>query len=674
LHIASLVGSLTETGIGSFFLENTMSTRHFLLRQVALTTAIIASLTTFSASAQTAQKSAEAGASLSAAASTKGGAISGIHPKLDSMLGGMAKNELGSDRKSLSAATPSSMLVNGMISIVAMAQPGQVAQLRVRAEALGMKNITVAENTVYGQLPPAAAARLGELSTLNFARMAGPITTDVGSVTSQGDRVMKSDAARMRTNLNGAGVKVGVISDSYNTLNTADTGVTSGNLPGTGNPNGFSKPVQVVKESDAPATDEGRAMAEIVHDVAPGAEILFHTAFGNGEAGFADAVRTLAKQGATVIVDDVGFGFTPSFQDGLGARAVDEVVAAGVTYFTSAGNAARRAYASQAFPGLPVALTDPDGVTIGTYRPHQFISNDGNVSSFLKISVRKVREGRQGFFTAVQWSQPWATLKEGSQGSKTDWDVFLFDQPDFATLVRGDIASEFGRDAISGPFLETELPVGTVITGYVAIMAPITRDANPFEPGQDNTFAVLDALRLTVVGNGYQLVETDAEPSGTIVGHKNTASAISMCAAQYDAIDAEGRFVAQDFTSVGGVKIRIGKNERRTFEDRQKPDLCGPDGGNTPFFAPFGANDFDNDGFPNFNGTSASAPHAAAVGALMKEARPDLRPNQIRQILKNTARDMKDPYSPFSPFDRGQDATTGAGFIDADRALRSLGR
>ncbi len=648
-----------------------MDTNNSLLRHASLVTGIALSIAAFSASAQTALKNAKAFSSPSASLSAEGSAMSSVHPKLDSMLGGMAASTLGGDRKSGRISTPSSMLINGKVTVIAVAQPGQAAQLRAQAEALGMSNISMAENTVHGQLSPAALGQLGALSTLNFARMGGPVTTHVGSVTTQGDRAMKSDVARLRTNLDGTGVKIGVISNSFNALGGTAAGVASGNLPGTGNPNGFNKPVQII--ADIESNDEGRAMAELIHDVAPGAEILFHTGF-LGEASLAGAIRELARQGAKVIVDDVGYANTPAFQDGLAARAVDDVVAAGVTYFSSAGNSARQAYEDYAFPGSPETILAPNGDTIGTYRPHLFISRNGDVSPFLKVTVRKNAEGAQTMLPIVQWSQPSASLKEGSAGSKTDWDIFVSTEPNFDSLIAASFDTNFGRDPIDSTAITINGPVGSTFDIYIAIMAANTRDANPIAPDSNNWFAPLDRLRFTLFSSGANLVETDAEPAGTIIGHSNAAGAITLCAAEYDAVDASGNYVPQSFTSVGGVNILVNKNGFRTYQDREKPDLCGPDGGNTSFFAPNGPNDFDNDGFPNFNGTSASAPHAAAVGALMKQARPDLRPNQIRHILKNTARDMKDPFSPFSPFDSGQDTTTGAGFLDADRALRSLGR
>ena len=89
--------------------------------------------------------------------------------------------------------------------------------------------------------------------------------------------------------------------------------------------------------------DEGRAMAQIVHDVAPHATLAFATAF-KGEAAFAANIERLARPvaeggaGADVIVDDVGYFEEPFFQDGPVAAAIGKVTEEGVTYLSAAGN------------------------------------------------------------------------------------------------------------------------------------------------------------------------------------------------------------------------------------------------------------------------------------------------------------------------------------------------
>ena len=102
------------------------------------------------------------------------------------------------------------------------------------------------------------------------------------------------------------------------------------------------QPVVVIEDGPAEeATDEGRGMLQITHDVAPGSKLCFATAF-SGEVGFADNIRKLAdRKGpckADVVVDDVSYFSEPMFSDGLIGDAVDDVAAQGVHYFSSAGN------------------------------------------------------------------------------------------------------------------------------------------------------------------------------------------------------------------------------------------------------------------------------------------------------------------------------------------------
>ena len=92
-------------------------------------------------------------------------------------------------------------------------------------------------------------------------------------------------------------------------------------------------------------------MLEIVHDLAPGAELLFASGIESPLA-FIQAVECLTAAGANVIVDDLGFFGEPYFEDGPIAQAVRSAVAAGVSYHTAAGNSARSPLAG-ALPAGP---------------------------------------------------------------------------------------------------------------------------------------------------------------------------------------------------------------------------------------------------------------------------------------------------------------------------------
>ena len=83
---------------------------------------------------------------------------------------------------------------------------------------------------------------------------------------------------------------------------------------------------------------------------------------------------------------------------------------------------------------------------------------------------------------------------------------------------------------------------------------------------------------------------------------------------------------------------------------RAKPDLAAADGVST-----------STPGFSTFFGTSAAAPHAAAIAGLLLERYPDLTPNQIRLAMRLTALDIEAA---------GVDRDSGTGIIDPVAALR----
>ena len=153
----------------------------------------------------------------------------------------------------------------------------------------------------------------------------------------RGRHLLKASLGRTNHAVDGTGITVGVLSDSYdNRKGGAATDVTNGELPGTTNTCGHTHPLRLADEGSG-GSDEGRAMSQIVHDLAPGADLTFASAF-NGEQRFADNIRGLAAAGAKVIVDDVTYFDEPMYQDGVVGAAVEDVSAQGVSYFSSAGN------------------------------------------------------------------------------------------------------------------------------------------------------------------------------------------------------------------------------------------------------------------------------------------------------------------------------------------------
>ncbi|MFL6527256.1 MAG: hypothetical protein ACJ8IQ_04085, partial [Chthoniobacterales bacterium] len=175
---------------------------------------------------------------------------------------------------------------------------------------------------------------------------------NAGQSTSQGvnqhrvNRINKSYNPGATKNIDGTGMSIGVLSDSFDaSATTSDRAAVDEAAD--------ELPAVVVLEDLATGsspTDEGRGMCQIVHDMAPGATIGFATA-DTGEVGFANNIRALAgltgftKDAAVqkgfkgdVVCDDVSYLDEPMFSDGVIADGVNDVVKAGVSYASSAAN------------------------------------------------------------------------------------------------------------------------------------------------------------------------------------------------------------------------------------------------------------------------------------------------------------------------------------------------
>src|SRR5258707_3104476 len=171
---------------------------------------------------------------------------------------------------------------NVLIDIIPL--PGQSAELLAIIRGIAYELTNEIDNglgsiVITGQFPILNLLKLSLLGQINYARPAYTPVSSSGLTTTAGDIAMGSDKARNQSNVQGQGIKVGVISDSYNTQpgNPAQIDVQNDDLPGIANPNNHTTPVDVVKECSGKGSDEGRAMLQIIHDVAPMAGLAFRT-------------------------------------------------------------------------------------------------------------------------------------------------------------------------------------------------------------------------------------------------------------------------------------------------------------------------------------------------------------------------------------------------------------
>jgi uncharacterized repeat protein (TIGR01451 family) len=524
------------------------------------------------------------------------------------------------------SSNPLITTIGDYVAIDALAA-GDPAMLQADMLRLGARDLAAASYMVSGLLPLAALPDLATLASMQSAR---PVvaTTHVGRVTSQGDRALRANLARSSFGVDGSGITIGTLSDSYNCLGGAPAGVTSNDLP---------QGVVVIQDLTSNCSDEGRAMMEIIHDVAPGASQQFRTAFIS-QPDFAQGVRDLAAAGSDIIVDDVGYFAAPMFQDGLVAQAVNEVVAAGATYFSAAGNQGRLSYEGAFRPAAQVMIgNDP-------YIPHDFDPGPG-VDTFQRLTIPP----GSSISAAFQWDEPFRSVSGGA-GANADLDVLVFNEQNTTVLSSGNDAS-VGGDPVEIFSISNNTTSSRVVNLFIGNY--LGGGVLP-NPGY-----------LKVVYFDDLTINEFNTRSSTLYGHSNATGAIAVGAVDYLDTPEFGTNPPQlrDYSSGGGTPIFFNPDGTRktATENRAKPEITSVDGANTTFFFP--GSDREGDGFPNFSGTSAAAPHAAAVAALLLEANPALTSAQLLATLQDTAIDIGAA---------GFDADSGAGLIQADAALAAL--
>jgi len=577
---------------------------------------------------------------------------------------------------------------------------GDPQQLKAALIELGLQRASVYSNDVGGWLPVSQLDAATARDEVHSIRAAIP-RTSTGAVTTQGDFVQHSDVLRTANSLTGAGVTVGILSDSYDCysvyaannvpaggaagyanngfLATAATDISTGDLPSS---------VTVLEEADClnygaptqlPFGDEGRAMMQVVHDVAPGAGLAFYTA-EQSEADFANGIGKLADPvsaggaGATVIADDVGYFDEPFFQDGIVAQAIDAVAAEGVAYFSAAGNNGTLAYDNTAPKFSTTSTTAPNA---GEHLLN-FDATGATTTTSLPVTIASLIPGEY-VAIVVEWDQPYVTGAPTSGGATSQIDLCITGPtgPDQIIDYAGNVATCSGPNATGTDSYQVMIignpanASGNTATETVNLMVGLVGSN---APGRIKVAVEDDGAGSTI--NAFAANSAGA----TLQGHHSAAGAVAVGAAFYFNTPACLTTPAQleSFSSEGGAPTLFDVNGARlaTPVVRQKPDFVGPDGGNDTFLGFTLASDGLSGGllnttitacqnipkYPNFFGTSAATPHVASIAALMLQANPAVTATQIYDALRNSAL----PMGATPNFD------SGYGFVQADAAFALL--
>jgi len=351
-----------------------------------------------------------------------------------------------------------------------------------------------------------------------LGRQIDPITRS-GSVLSEGDAISQSNIIRQTIVTggyaqNGAGIKIGVISDGVDNLSSA---VSSGDLPNN---------VNVLRNSSG---DEGTAMLEIIHDMVPGAQLYFASGFST-PTQFKNAVTSLVSAGCNVIVDDIGYITEPFFEEIPGSIAkhvADTLASNNIIYVSSAGNAARNHYQGQY-------------VQDGSSNFHDFSAGASSIKGIY------FRGNGNSARIILEWDDTWST-------SSNNYDLHIM-------TLDGNIApgtSTWGKDIQNGDDEPLEVVQFTTVSG------------EDYEVAIENVNGTAAVKTLEVYLYGVGTFTDNIVPDDSIFGHPAVSEVVSVAAID----QAEpGNDAVEGFSSRGPVTMI------NPVLARNKPDIAGIDG------------------------------------------------------------------------------------------------
>ena len=466
---------------------------------------------------------------------------------------------------------------------------------------------------------------------------AAPADDSCRAIPVEADGPLRTELARETFGVDGTGVTVGIISDSYgltSEVTTPEQDVALGVLPGPGNPCGYETPVEVLVEGSS-GDDEGRGMAQLVHGIAPGAKLMFASGW-DGPNAFAESIIELAEAGADIIVDDLGYATETYFQQGLISRAIAHVRAQGIAYYTSAGNANAVGDEDGPSAGLPISSWQTPAFR-GTECPEWVEAPEGMTEydclDFDPTSGEDPVEqlglnGRYSPQLLLSWGEP-------IDGVTSGFSLQLYTADDEPELYSAGFVFD---PQIPNQMLSSD---GTPPAGdYQLVVVRDLTDGAPNEPavwiGAFNGAGAIDWRE-------YDRSAGDDVVGPVTFGHPADGSGVGVAAADWRTPNEP-----ESFTSPGPGTVLFAPDDPASTTPAaalpepqrvQAPVIAGVDGTRTSFFGGPG------DGLYRFYGTSAAAPNVAATHALAAQYAPAIDADTVTDLMVETAAAMTNPFA-----------------------------
>jgi len=442
-----------------------------------------------------------------------------------------------------------------------------------------------------------------------------PSQPRTGSVDTQGDQIMGAAAFRQATGDTGQGITVGVI-------NAGDTGLTQSQGTGDLPPNVWVDPTY-----PGISDGEGTAMMEIVYDLAPGVALAF--CGPQTTADFVNCLSDLQNHGAQVIVDDLTFPVTAYFTNDSDVTAVQEWQSQhpSVRLVTAAGNFATSFWSGSYMP----AAINPIAINGVTYTEAQNFGTSATPNYYDQITVAP--SAQVGYI--LEWNDPWvptSNITGSTPDDPNDYDIVLYDSNyNIIACNQGMTSDQTGcsqpgaaASATPGPQpVVDNLWTNTSTSTVVLNLAIFYRAGTPG-----------NQLKLFVASkNSCEVTISPVNPIGSIVDHAALPYPAEISVGAINASAAlQKQYILEPYSSQGPVNLPL-----LTGTPIQKPDFVGVDGVSISGAGGFPPAECGQPAPspPVYYGTSAAAPHVAALIALLESA--GYTSDQVYSTLQSNA-------------------------------------